>query len=509
MAHCCTLDERIAHAVAHSSYASRQDPEGEEQLARLAPPAYGDGASTPSGADRPNARAISNAVFDGPDTPNPDHLTDMFWVWGQFVDHDTDLTPDHEPAEPFPIAVPTGDPDFDPLSTGTVTIPVNRSVYETTDGVREQVNKITSFLDATNVYGSDPARAEWLRYGRGGLLRTSEGDLPPLNDGTQDNAVSAHGKAPYVVGDVRGNEQPLLLSLHVIWLREHNRWARLLAKAKPCLSDEQLYQRARVIVEALIQHITWNEFLPLLLGPDALPAYKGYKPETDTRIANEFSAAAYRLGHSLVSETLWRLQPNGCPSPYGHLPLKEAYFAPHRFANEGGPDPLLRGAAKHVCQKLDARVVSALRNFLFGPPGAGGLDLAAINIQRGRDHGLPDYNTVRTALGLAPKTTFAEISSTSAAALSSAYGGDVSKVDLFVGGLAEDPLPGAQLGETFHHIVRDQFVRLRDGDPYWHERRLSPNLLARIHRVRLADVIRNNTGIRGEISNTVMKNIGH
>ena len=82
---------------------------------------------------------------------------------------------------------------------------------------------------------------------------------------------------------------------------------------------------------------------------------------------------------------------------------------------------------------------------------------------------LSDYNTVRAAVGLNTKTSFSEITSdaTLALKLSAAYSGDISKVDLWVGALAEDHLPGSSLGELSTKVFQMQFERLRDGDPWF------------------------------------------
>lgn len=501
----------VLRELASVSFETRDPLAATQHLSRLSAAAYDDGFSAPAGPTRPNPRTISNEIFaQALEVPNPDGLTDFFWLWGQFLDHDIDLSPDTS-GESLNISVPAGDASFDPGSTGTVVIPMHRTDYDPATGTtnpREQLNHITSFIDATNVYGSFEDRVNWLRSGEKGKLKTSPGGLPPLNDGTQDNAVSPLGSAPFVVGDVRGNEQTLLLTMHTVLMREHNRWCDQLSAQYPSLSDEQLYQRARLMVESIVQHITWNEFLPLLLGADSLPVYSGYVPGTDVSIANEFSTAAFRLGHSLVSEVLWRLQSSGDQLPLGHLSLKDAFFAPHRFTNEGGMEPLIRGANEHICQKLDNKIVNGLRNFLFGPPGAGGLDLASLNIQRGREHGIADYNTVRVAIGLPAKASFAEMTSDVAVqnALDTAYGGDISLVDLWVGGLCEDHVAGSQLGETFHKIVLDQFVKLRDGDELWYETRLSDELLQHVRETKLSDVLRRNTNIaHDEIRDYVMK----
>ena len=110
----------------------------------------------------------------------------------------------------------------------------------------------------------------------------------------------------FVAGDHRSTENPLLSSLQTLLVREHNRICDQLSCQQPGLSDERLYQKARVKVMGLLQHITYNEFLPAVLGDDALTDYKGYDAEVNPGIFNEF-AAAYRFGHSMIS-TPW---PNG------------------------------------------------------------------------------------------------------------------------------------------------------------------------------------------------------
>ncbi len=155
-------------------------------------------------------------------------------------------------------------------------------------------------------------------------------------------------------------------------------------------------------------------------------------------------------------------------------------------------------------------VVDDIRNFLFGPPGSGGFDLASLNLQRGRDHGLPGYNQVRVDMGLTPAATFADITSDPAlqAALQQAYG-TVDQVEAWVGGLSEDHLPGALAGELVFTVLKDQFERLRDGDRFWYENAFSKTEISRLEKIRLSDIIRNNTGIEGEIQKDVFVLRGH
>ena len=153
---------------------------------------------------------------------------------------------------------------------------------------------------------------------------------------------------------------------------------------------------------------------------------------------------------------------------------------------------------------IDTKVVDGLRNFLFGPPTAGGLDLASLNIQRGRDHGLPDYASAVFELGLDEITAFDQISSDPQvqSTLAAQYG-SVNNIDMWVGGIAEDPINGGHLGPLFFTVLKNQFEALRNGDRYWYQRSLPPSVLVEVEDTTLADVIRRNTSIDTEIQDDV------
>ncbi len=484
-------------------------------LKRRIAPDYGDGVSALAGGSRPGPREISNAVnAETPPGPKLIHESDYLWLWGQFLDHDIDLTDGTDPPEPADIAVPMADPDFDPDGSGTVVLPFNRSIYDPATGTgadnpRQQRNEVTGWIDASNVYGSDAVRAAALRTPDStGRLKISAGNLLPFNTMMLPNAG---GPSPslFLAGDVRANEHAGLTALHTLFVREHNRLAAEIAEAEPGLTGEQIYQAARRIVGAEMQFITYNEYLPALLGPGALKPYKGYDPTVDARIANVFSTAAYRFGHSAVGPVLLRLDEDGEEIAQGHLSLKDAFFSPQRITDEGGIEPLLRGATRNKCQPVDPFVIDALRNFLFGEPGAGGFDLAALNIQRGRDHGLPGYNASRAAYGLAPAVSFADISSDARiqTRLAAVYD-DPDAVDLWVGGMAEDPVPGSLLGRLFDTIITEQFQALRDGDRFWYRLTLSAKELRAVEKTSLADIIRRNTTITDKIHDDVFHTDG-
>lgn len=447
-------------------------------LLYLAPSALGPNGEM-AGADRPNPRAVSNivAVQDGA-TVNAAGASDFLWIWGQFLDHDLSLT-SAGPSEAADIPVPAGDPYFDPYGTGAAIIPFTRA--DRHDGAYR--NEITAYHDASMIYGSDGYKVSQMRAEGGMLKMTADGQL--LRDG-----------GGFLTGDVRAAENAALSSMHTIFTREHNRLVAELAARDPCLSDSQLFEAARARVEALMQAITFKEFLPILIGEGTLAAYQGYDPAVNPGIAIEFSTAVYRLGHTLLPADLQMVGENG--DRYAPMALRDAFFQPDLMAHSGMIEDLMRGAAVQSSEAVDTQVVEDVRSFLFGPPGAGGFDLAALNIQRGRDLGIASYNDLREALGLKRAESFADITSDPelAAKLEAAYGG-TDFVDAWIGGLAEDRYGGGLLGVTFTTVMVDQFTRLRDGDPYWSQGRegMPAWEMEELWNTKLSDIFLRNTDI--------------
>ena len=265
------------------------------------------------------------------------------------------------------------------------------------------------------MYGSDPVRAAALRTFQGGKLKTSaDGQLLPLNTAGLPNADPFHlGANLFLAGDVRANEQANLTAVHTLFVREHNRLADRIHDRYSDLTDEQIYQVARRLVGAEMQAITYEEYLPAVLGFD-------HAPDPDGR---GLRPGRERRGHQLVRPRHLPVRPQ--PGQRGHpaggqrtarrsarLSIRDAFFNPSILQDDPGQlGSMLKGLASQVGQENDLLLVDGIRNNLFGPPGAGGLDLAALDIQRGRDHGLPDYNILRGTYGLARVTSFAEISS--------------------------------------------------------------------------------------------------
>jgi hypothetical protein len=240
------------------------------------------------------------------------------------------------------------------------------------------------------------------------------------------------------------------------------------------------------------------------LGQGALTAYRGYNSSVDPSIANEFSTAAFRL-HTLINDDVEFFGNDG-RAVRDEVELSEAFFNP-ALLKQTGIDNILKYAASTQAQEDDNQIVDSLRNFLFGAPGQGGLDLASLNIQRGRDHGLADYNAVRKAYGLRAVTSFSQISADPEVqqTLQSLYG-TVDNIDLWVGILSEDHVPRASVGQLAKTIIADQFQRLRDGDRFWYQRQFSDQTLANLENTTLSDIIQRNTTIKNLQGNVFFMN---
>jgi len=452
-----------------------------QALRRIIPDVY-NANSDLVGQNRKSPREISEIVVQMNGEAPSATLSSFVFTWGQFLDHDI-------------TATPTGNEDASiPDITGDVIvgpIPFNRSLPMTGTGVngipREQFNEITSWVDASNVYGSDVAHANDLRTFVDGKLKVSTAtngeDILPMINGN------------FTAGDERALEQPGLTSLHILFVREHN---RICHELKNCgmTDDESIYQKARKQVGALMQTITYQEFLPAL-GVQ-LPAYNGYNSGVQPNISNIFATAGFRLGHTMVTDNVVQFDDNG--NQTNSLSLAQAFFNPS-LTQTNGIEGFLNGLANQFQEEVDARIVESLRSFLFAPTPTGpGLDLAALNIQRGRDHGLDDYNAFRTAFGIGQATSFNQITSNTTLQnqLINAFNNNINDIDVWVGLLSEDHLPGTSLGPTLHAIMEEQFAALRDGDFYFFEN--DPALTATekhiIRNTRLSDIIKRNTDIQ-------------
>ncbi len=465
----------------------------ETNFSRLAPADYADGVAAARLAGRPNPRSVGSALFrQNASRPNARRLSGYIYAFGNFLSHDTQETISGT-TELVPFNIPFGDDIFAPNQT--VRLP--RSRFDPATGTdpgnpRQQINFTTAFIDGSQIYGSDSFTASVLRGGPanpGAKFRTSNDINGDAENLLPRNAFGPAPDAPFVAGDSRLNDNVVLTAMHTLFMREHNRLVDELAAGHPDWPTEQLYQRARKIVGAELQVITFHEFLPALLGPHAPVASGNYDPSLNPAVLNEVPVVFLRVGHSMLTNDFKRVQNDGQPSPLGSLPLEQAFFNPAALTTSVDLDLFLKGLSVEVQEETDLKMVDAMRIAL----------LDAIDIQRARDHGVPDYNTLREAFGLPRAASFADITSdvASQTAIASVYG-NIDSIDPLVGALAEDHLPGASVGPLVAAAFRLQFERLRDGDRFWyeHDPDFTSSELADLRQTRLADIILRNTGVR-------------
>ncbi|XP_062072685.1 eosinophil peroxidase [Lepus europaeus] len=517
-----------------------------QALARWLPAEYEDGLSLPfgwtpgkrrNGFLLPLVRAVSNQIVQFPSNrlaSDPGRAL-MFMQWGQFIDHDLDFSPE-SPARVaftagvdcektcaqlppcFPIKIPPNDPrirnqrDCIPFFRSAPACPRNKNK------VRNQLNALTSFVDASMVYGSEVSLSLRLRN------RTNYFGLLAVNQRFRDNGrallpfdtlrddpcllTNRSARIPcFLAGDSRSTETPKLAAMHTLFMREHNRLATELRRLNPGWTGDKLYQEARKIVGAMVQIITYRDFLPLVLGKArarrTLGSYRGYCANVDPRVANVFTLA-FRFGHTMLQPFMFRLDSRyQASAPNSHVPLSSAFFASWRIVYEGGIDPILRGlmATPAKLNRQDAIMVDELRDRLFRQVRRIGLDLAALNMQRSRDHGLPGYNAWRRFCGLSQPQNLAQLSRVLknqdlARKFLNLYG-TPANIDIWIGAVAEPLLPGARVGPLLACLFENQFRRARDGDRFWWQKQgvFTERQRRALSKISLSRIICDNTGI--------------
>ncbi|XP_065352349.1 uncharacterized protein LOC135947188 [Cloeon dipterum] len=518
---------------------------------RLMPPAYGDGISSPrvstGSKPLPSAREVS-IIVHRPTYKNDPHFTVVLAVWGQFVDHDFTATALSRRAdgqaitccntvwqhpECFPVPLSAGDPFYHQYNITCMDFVRSAPAPSCSLGPREQFNQVTPYIDGSVVYGADKNLESELRTFTDGLLvssRSADGrELLPVDrtpkDGCNQAEEAAKGRYCFKSGDARANENLHLTTLHLIFSREHNRLATELKKRNPTWSDEKLYQEARKIVGAEMQHVHYNEFLPVVLGKDlandlnitseANGYYHGYDPTVNPQIANEFASCAFRFGHTLMQGLIRMI--SGDTSSEDYVQLHKMLFNPFGLYEKGYIEKTLRGATRTGMNKPGSSVSPELQGNLFKPQsGPCGLDLVSLNIQRGRDQGLPPYPAWREHCGFKRPTTFEdleEIMDTESVDRMKTMYNTVDDIDPYTGLLSETPVTTSGiLGPTATCVISDQFVRLKKGDRFWYEtpsapQAFSPAQLNELKKVSLSSLLCDNTDTLEEVQPLSMQAI--
>ena len=308
----------------------------------------------------------------------------------------------------------------------------------------------------------------------------SETSSPNEEPNSETSSPNKEGEeAPVVVdenfacGDIRCNENPVLTAITTLFVRNHNRLARKYKLRHPHAKERRVFNQARRRNIMMYQSLIYTEWLPTLLGKRNVARYtstygqEGYIEALDPGSSVVFSTAAFRFGHSGIANTLVEARPSGSVEEV-YL-LKDVFFQPSRLLRSNvSLDQFLSGVRVLEHEALDTRVVNAIRNELFGNVDVP-LDLAALNIQRGRDHGLNTFNAYRVSLGLEPYvdcvrddcwlalTRHAEL----AKQLRRVYSDNFDAMDVFVAGMAEHKLGDSHLGETFTLLILQQFETFR------------------------------------------------
>lgn len=503
-------------------------------------PNYADGISAPrasmDGTELPSAREVSVTIHRPVYRDDP-KFTVMLAVWGQFMDHDVTATAltkgknggsitccgvpkkTQHPAC-YPVQLKPGDDYYHKYNMTCMEFIRSSPAPRCTLGPREQLNQVSSYLDGSVVYGNTESLANRLRTFEKGELKMyhtpDDRELLPIStdpqDGCNEKEQNAHGRYCFMTGDARANENTHLTSMHLLLARQHNTLARQLSATNPDWDDETVYQESRRILSAQMQHITYNEFLPVLLGPALMTKlnltpqssghWDGYNPDIDPTISNNFATSAFRFAHTLIPG-LMKVLANDTSS-VEYVELHKMLFNPYEIYAQGGLDKTLNGAMTTNVERADNYFTTQLTQHLFEQVGSKvpyGLDLVSLNIQRGRDHGLPSYPKWRKYCGLSEPKSFDDlkdhVDEESLQLLAKVYK-SVDDVDMYTGGLSEKPIEGGMLGPTMTCLIANQFVRMKSGDRYWYETSEQPQAftqaqLNEIRKTSLAGIICQNS----------------
>ncbi|KRZ10279.1 Peroxidase mlt-7 [Trichinella zimbabwensis] len=475
---------------------------------RILPAVYEDGIGTPISirpGSRPSAREATRFLLSSPQLVTSGKWNMLLMQFGQFIVHDiskTSLLPADRcgtctdiPGRCFPIKVETIDPRF-----GCVRPPCclffTRSSPLCGTGAqskREQVNENTAFLDGSAIYSSSLPDSLRLKDSKTGMMRFTFFNnhvMPPFNPHTCFGPNNCN--ANFDIGDNRASIFIALVGVHTVFLREHNRIAEHFLAMNPSWSVERVFQETRKLIGAMIQAITYKEWLPKILGiryNSLMGNYTGYNSNVNPSIINEFTTAAMRFGHGMITEFYERVDEHGKSIPHAKLRFDQGVLKPAKLLFEGGIEPVIRGLLMMEVKKPQ-RVTTSVTENMFGST-----DLASTNVQRGRDHGLASYNEYREFCGLKKARTFDELSNEILDPnlrnnLQQSYK-HTDYIDLYVGGLIEEPVIDGLVGPTFACLIAEQFRRLRDGDRFFYQNPeiFKPDQLAEIEKVSMSKLL--------------------
>jgi Ca2+-binding RTX toxin-like protein len=389
-------------------------------------------------------------------------------------------------------------------------------------------------------------------------------DGSPTDGSFDDESLNAH----FIAGDGRANENIGLTAIHEIFHNEHNRLVSQIEDTITATNDpqfieqwhkddgswdgERLFQAARFFNEMQYQHLVFEEFARRV-QPD-IDEFQQVDTSLDPRIVAEFAHTVYRFGHTMLTDTLPRTAADGTDED---ISLVQAFTNPTDFAASGttperATGAIVRGLDGQTANQVDEFVTEGVRDNLLGLP----LDLAALNIARGRDTGIPPLNEVRGQFQaqaggderLAPYTSWEDFGASlrhpeSLVNFIAAYGEHPSieqastaedkrhaaeaivdggadapsdaqdfldgtgawsdqnatglnSVDFWIGGLAEAPMDDGLLGPSFNFVFETQLENLQSGDRFYYLNRTAGlNFLNQLEEGSFADLIMRNSDV--------------
>lgn len=381
---------------------------------RFLPPQYGDGVSSPRrsssrGSDLPSPQEVSKSLHSGSEVEHP-HVTTLTAFFAEFVLHDIAYT-----AKQSGYRISCCDFRSNEKITckefvqtcPTLKIGCKR-------GPREQINQVSSFIDGSTIYGSSEEEMKSLRSFYGGELKSQKVAtmkksrmrelLQPLNN-IQD-CRSADRRKCFKSGDIRVNENVGLTLMHTMWMREHNRIARKLSDLNPHWSDDTLFEEARRIVGGEIQHITFNELLPSILGEEVMDKYglrlqisdhyRAYDTNVNPTMDNAAATSVYPFLYSMMPSRFERYSLQ--LKMLGTRKMGDTYFNASDLYDENMFDEYLMGLVSQNAHDSDLVVSNEMMTSSSSPfrsnngqESVAPLDLVSRIIQQGRDHGISGY----------------------------------------------------------------------------------------------------------------------
>ncbi|VVC27285.1 Hypothetical protein CINCED_3A000564 [Cinara cedri] len=456
------------------------------------------------GKPLPSARVVGLKLFYLRDIQYLDYEhSEILVPWGQFLTHDVSFYPDDirgsdTPAHldhcfdkdkstlPFEcetiITIPSDDPVYSPYN-----VSLFKFVRSTTSAnfscpliPRTILNRNTQYIDASHVYGSNLKTADSLRAFENGKLRTwiyeNEEYCPKNPDSEFKDGPLGKSNVQFTAGDINVNQNLAIALFQNLFLRFHNVLANELQTINPSWSDERVYQETRRIIGAVMQVITYDHFLPVLLGDEYMKEYKltgptVYDPSISSALAQEMTSGAFRAVHNIIPAKFNLIAANY--STVDQVEPSRILLKPDLLV--GNFDNMLRGFLETPGRLAQPSYNTLITNVVFKIPnldGYSGFDLLSYDIQRGRDNGLPPYNKIRQICGLTKAIKFSDLSDLISLedieTLKTLYS-TVHDIDFIVGAILEKPRSGSMVGPTTACVIGDTFYRFKAGDRFFYD----------------------------------------